>query len=152
MELSLTDAIMRDFQFSILFLCKLAKCGLADYALSSAQPAEHLEDGFPEISSYLRSLSSTTNDGTSANIPNFPSEHAADTASDALAASLIASVRELAMSSDGSEQPSEEDIRRAVERVVLRGIDVGRDLGQAAASSAEPSVNNTDVKRRRTED
>lgn len=148
------DAIMRDFQFSIFTSVSACKCVLADYALSSTQPAEHLEEGFPEISSYLRSLSSTTNDGTSANIPNshLPSEHAADTASDALAASLIASVRELAMSSDGSEQPSEEDIRRAVERVVLRGIDVGRDLGQAAASSAEPSVNNTDVKRRRTED
>jgi len=130
-------------------------------------PAECLEEDFPEISSYLRSLSSaseTTNNANDTNIlpPNsqLPSEHAADAASDALTANLIASVRELAMSSrdGGSAQPSEEEIRRAVERVVLRGIDVGRDLGQSAANSGapnEPQLNNShgdDAKRRRTED
>jgi hypothetical protein len=137
--------------------------------ISSAQPAEHLEDEFPEISSYLRSLPSTSeaNEVTGAGTlpPNsqLPSEHAADSASNVLTDSLIASLHELAMSSGGygSAPPSEEEIRRAVERVVLRGMDVGRDLGRTAASSGaptenrEPPLNNTDgddAKRRRTED
>lgn len=79
-----------------------------------------------------------------------------------LTESLIASVHELAMSSerDGSAPPSEEEIRRTVEHVVLRGIDVGHELGQAAASSSAAiedresllnNMNGDDAKRRRTE-
>lgn len=151
-------------QYIFYFFCNSTRLTCC---CSPTQPAESLEEDFPEISSYLRSLSSTsdtTNSATNTNVlpPNsqLPSEHAADAASDALTANLIASVRELAMSSrdGGSAQPSEEEIRSAVERVVLRGIDVGRDLGQAAANSGAPNesqLNNShgdDAKRRRTED
>lgn len=110
------------------------------------KPSDHLAEEFPEISSYLVSLGSSTslpppsNRDLSATIPpnsQLPSEHATNAASEELAERLMASVRELAMasSSDG-EEPTEEEIRRAVESVVLQGVNVGREMGQNAAAAS----------------
>lgn len=115
------------------------------------KPSEHLAEEFPEISTFLASLGSTTSlpppsdpSATSYLPPSsqLPSEHAANAASDQLAEQLMDSIRELATANNGGAEPSEEQIRRAVETVVLRGVNVGREMGQSASAAANSGTGN----------
>lgn len=114
-----------------------------------SKPADHLEEEFPEVASYIRSL--IPNQTSTTSLPpssHLPSEHAADAASEALTASLLSSVHQLVENSNanGDAEPSEEEIRQAVQRVVFHGMGVGIDMGESARANASAASNGTSTR------
>lgn len=133
------------------------------------QPADHLEEEFPDIAAHLRTLlPSNPADATpNVSVPStdrLPSEHAANRAAEVLTENLLTAVGRLEASSggEGSSEHSEEQIRRAVEEAVYQSMRVGETMGGIATDSGsnqareripdERSMNGEDPKRQKRED
>ncbi|EPQ54062.1 ankyrin [Gloeophyllum trabeum ATCC 11539] len=119
-------------------------------------PIDYLAEDFPEVSTYLQSLTTTSETpGGVLDSAHQPSQHAQHTASENLTSSLLASAHDILQRAEAEGRDPEEELRRLVGQTVLDGMVTGYGMGQSAEQenvrreSDEPADG---VKRPRTTD
>lgn len=118
-------------------------------------PIEHLEEEFPVVAAYLRSISNP-DQGPSPNdrqdVDEQPSQHAQNIVSDALTSDLISTVQEIMERSEREGTDPDEELRAAVGRTVIEGVVTGIGLGGAANAPHREGDDRDDFKRPRTDE
>ncbi|KZV62912.1 ankyrin [Peniophora sp. CONT] len=109
-------------------------------------PADHLEEDFPDISSYLRSLStaaSNDDDASAALAGPQPSQHAQEAASALLTDNLLARASDIVAQAEAEGRDPEAELREVVGEAVLAGMRAGygfagdMDAGQEGPGDAK---------------
>ena len=118
------------------------------------KPIEHLEEDFPAVAAYLRSISNPDqgpprNDQQGAREP--PSQHIQNIASESLTSGLMSTVREIMERSEREGTDPDEELRTAVTRTVVEGVVTGFDLGEAANAVRREDDGHDGTKRPRTD-
>lgn len=120
--------------------------------LSASQPIDHLNEDFPELANYLRSVLSTPLPA-SALAPPQPSQYQQDIASEHLTSELMASVQNVIQTAELDGRDPEEELRQVVGRAVLEGVVTGF---QMTTDDADPQssngTNGTPAKKAKTDD
>jgi hypothetical protein len=116
------------------------------------KPTEHLEEEFPGVAAFLRSISNP-DQGLAQNdrqiIPEQPSQHAQDVASEFLTSGLLSTVQGIMERSERDGTDPDEELRVAVSRTVLEGVAAGVDLSDAANTTRQEDNRRDGVKRPR---
>jgi uncharacterized protein len=115
-------------------------------------PAEHLDEDFPEIATYLRSTANEATNAATTITTTAPtlSQHAQESASSALTDSLIASAAHVLAAADAAGSDPTPELQNIVESAVLQSIRAGHDLG-AQASDNEPRADSNPKRQKNTE-
>ena len=121
----------------------------------TAQPTQHLEEEFPAVAAYLRSISDpdqapSRNDRQ--NVHEQPSQHTQNIASEFLTSELLSTVQEIMERSEREGTDPDEELRAAVGRTVMDGVVTGFDLSEAANAPRREDNGHDEVKRTRTEE
>ncbi|VDB88420.1 unnamed protein product [Peniophora sp. CBMAI 1063] len=96
-------------------------------------PAEHLDEDFPDVASYLRSLSTTATTNTVSNdamVPTIPvgpqpSQHAQEAASALLTENLLARASDIVARAEAEGRDPEAELREVVGEAVIAGVRAG---------------------------
>ncbi|KAF9791030.1 ankyrin repeat-containing domain protein [Thelephora terrestris] len=107
-------------------------------------PIEHLEEEFPAVAAYLRSISNSDQ-----HIREQPSQHTQNIASEFLTSGLLSTVQEIMERSEREGTDPDEELRAAVGRTVIDGVITGFDLGEAANASRREDDGHDGAKRPR---
>ncbi|KDQ57188.1 hypothetical protein JAAARDRAFT_35792 [Jaapia argillacea MUCL 33604] len=92
-------------------------------------PAEHLQEDFPAIASYLHSHLANVQGASAPATINHPSQHAQDVASENLTSSLMESVHGIMQRAEAEGTDPDEELRRVVGQTVLEGMITGYGMG-----------------------
>lgn len=115
--------------------------------LEGVSPIEHLQEEYPEISEYLRSLSGQPSAVTNAAAPP-PSQYLQNVASDQLTDNLINALENI---DPQSQVPVEQQIQEAVGRTVIEGVITGYELSQSSDERRDTDAE-ASPKRQKVED
>ena len=110
--------------------------------VSTKKPIDHLSEEFPQVASYLRTVSSTgltTTGAPSEAIPQ-PSQYQQNIASEELTSSLMQSVQDIMQRAGVEGRDPEAELREVVGRTVLEGVLTGYEMttdGDGGAAGAQ---------------
>jgi len=115
-------------------------------------PAEQLEEEFPPVAAYLRTISNTASLEDAQSSPQTrPSQHSQHIASELLTSSLMDSVQDIMSRAEREGTDPEEELRTAVSRTVLQGVATGYEMSEDSAEDREtPATDVNGTKRPRT--
>ena len=119
------------------------------------QPIEHLEEDFPVVAAYLRSISNPDQGpprNHQQNARERPSQHTQNIASELLTSELMSTVHEIMERSEREGTDPDEELRTAVSKTVVEGVVTGIDLGEAANVDRREGDGHDRAKRPRTGD
>ena len=93
------------------------------------QPAEHLEEEFPDVAAFLRSLSGEPASTSTPQQPDIamPSNLATDVASERLTNNLLANVQDIMRRAETDGSDPDEELREVVGRALVEGMTIGRE-------------------------
>ncbi|KAF9649828.1 ankyrin [Thelephora ganbajun] len=118
-------------------------------------PIEHLEEDFPVVAAYLRSILDPDQGSyrdDQQNMHERPSQHTQNVASEFLTSELMSTVQEIVERSEREGTDPGEELRAAVSRTVIEGVVTGFDLGEAANAARREDDGHHDTKRPRTDE
>ncbi|KAG8904089.1 hypothetical protein FRB99_002289 [Tulasnella sp. 403] len=98
-------------------------------------PADKLEDDFPEISAYLRSIAGpvAVSDPMAAARTQQPSQYATEQTAEQLTSGLIAEVQTIMEQAEREGKDPQEDLQRVVGDALLASARAGQGLGGSAS-------------------
>ncbi|KAK2462977.1 hypothetical protein APHAL10511_005029 [Amanita phalloides] len=106
-------------------------------------PPDHLQEEFPDVADYLRSLTSSSTRGSQ------PSQYQQELVSDQLTSQLMDSVQDIMQRAEQNGREPDDELRQAVSRVVLDGVTTGYNI--AAGESTDATEESSRHKRQRHE-
>jgi len=114
-------------------------------------PIEHLDEDFPAVAAYLRTMLNPTSSGDAQiSLQTNPSQHSQNVASELLTSSLMDSVQDIMDRAEREGRDPEEELRAAVSRTVLEGVVTGYQMSEDVTDRREGSPETNGVKRPRT--
>ena len=123
--------------------------------LIKTKPIEHLEEDFPAVAAYLRSISIPDQGqprDDQQNVHEQPSQHTQNAASEYLTSELISAVQGIMERSEREGTDPDEELRAVVGRTVIGGVATGFDLSEAANDTRREDDGHDGTKRPRTDD
>lgn len=118
------------------------------------KPIEHLEEDFPVVAAYLRSISNPDQAQSRDNqqgVHEQPSQHTQNVASELLTSELISTVQEIMERSEREGTDPDDELRAAVSRTVIEGVATGFDLSGAVNAARREDDGPDGAKRPRTD-
>jgi uncharacterized protein len=111
------------------------------------QPAASLEEEFPEVATYLESVTSTTGStpARDTNTNSMPSQHAQNQASEELTMELIQGVQDIMQRAEAEGKDPNAELRALVSRTVIQGVATGYEM---SADTSERRDTDDDVRER----
>ncbi|KDQ14280.1 hypothetical protein BOTBODRAFT_187931 [Botryobasidium botryosum FD-172 SS1] len=111
-------------------------------------PAEHLDEDFPDVAAFLRSLSGELPPGTMAEDPGaditMPSNHATDLASERLTNDLLANVQDIMQRAEQEGRDPDDELRGVVGRALVEGMTIGREWDTQVNSASDGVASEND--------
>lgn len=122
-------------------------------------PIEHLSEDFPQVATYLQSLSSAepvvTGAASLASNSQQPSQHQQNIVSEEMTSSLMQSVQDIMRRAEAEGRDPDAELREVVGRTVLEGVLTGYEMttdGNGNASDTQDTrENGNGAKRSRTD-
>jgi len=127
--------------------------------LPPIKPIEHLSEDFPQVATYLQSLSSAepvvTGAASLASNSQQPSQHQQNIVSEEMTSSLMQSVQDIMRRAEAEGRDPDAELREVVGRTVLEGVLTGYEMttdGNGNASDTQDTrENGNGAKRSRTD-
>lgn len=121
------------------------------WTFSSSQPADKIEEEFPDVADYLRSLSISPNtsqppsNGTTSSTTTQPSQYTTEVAAELLTSDLISQVQTIMEQAEREGKDPEEDLQRVVGASMLASMRAGRTLGTGRTQDEDAPSTGTDA-------